>query len=142
MKTSHKYIKLRLNSSGFTLLETLVAVCMISFLSTMIIPSSLNWIRTERVNAYTRELREYLRLVRLEARRWGASCFVNTLDISYNSVADNKDYYGYTVTCKNSSEASSSEATKGKGTVNTLPSGMFHSIPPICGFASKINHPK
>jgi len=94
--------------SGFSLVELVIIVGMISTLSGLIVPSFLNWVRVERVNAYTRELKEYLRIVRLEARRWGTSCFININQIDYNSVPRGKDYYGYSVICKYSSDLNAS----------------------------------
>ena len=55
---------------GFTLVELIIVVGMISTFSGLVLPSFLNWIRAEKVNSYTRELREYFRVVRLDARRW------------------------------------------------------------------------
>ncbi len=95
--------------SGFSLVELVIIVGIISTLSGLIIPSSLNWVRLERVNAYTRELREYLRIVRLESRRWGSSCFINVNPIAYNSVLKDKNSYGYSVDCKYSNDPNSSE---------------------------------
>ena len=90
---------LRNKSFGFTIVELIIVVGMISIFSGLMLPSFLNWIRTEQVNSYTRELREYLRVVRLDARRWGSICNVNTNSISYNSVPNDKNYYGYDVSC-------------------------------------------
>ena len=98
-----------LTKSGFSLVELVIIVGMISTLSGLLIPSFLNWTRTERVNAYTREIKEYMRVVRLEARRWGASCFIDINPISYNSVLRDKDYYGYSVECKYSNDPNSTE---------------------------------
>tara|TARA_Y100001968_G_scaffold250495_1_gene235560 strand:+ start:569 stop:1234 length:666 start_codon:yes stop_codon:yes gene_type:complete len=95
--------------SGFSLVELVIIVGIISTLSGLIVPSSLNWVRLERVNAYTRELREYLRIVRLEARRWGSSCFINVNPIGYNSIPRDKESYGYSVSCKYSNDPNSSE---------------------------------
>ena len=86
-------------SAGFTLVELIIVVGMISTFSGLMLPSFLNWIRTEKVNAYTRELREYFRVVRLEARRWGSSCLINTNLIAHDSVPNTRNYSGYTVTC-------------------------------------------
>lgn len=86
-------------SFGYTIVELIIVVGMISIFSGLILPSFLNWIRVEKVNSYTRELREYLRVVRLEARRWGAICTVNTNSISYDGVPNDKNYYGYRISC-------------------------------------------
>ena len=91
------------NSLGFTIVELIIVVGMISILSGLALPSFLNWIRIEKVNSYTRELREYFRVVRLNSRRWGSICDVNTNIISYNGVPNDKTYYGYSVTCRNNS---------------------------------------
>ena len=114
--------KIEKPESGFSIVELVIMIGIISTLSGLILPSSLNWIRTERINSYTRELQEYLRIVRLEARRWGASCFINVNYMSYNSVVDDKDYYGYSVTCKYSNDENSSEDS---------PSKIGALIPPI-----------
>ena len=91
------------NSSGFTIVELIIVVGMISIFSGLALPSFLNWIRIEKVNSYTRELREYFRVVRLNSRRWGSICDVNTNIISYNGVPKDKNYYGYSVSCRNNS---------------------------------------
>ena len=95
-------IKNRLNylikNNGFTIVELIISIGIISTLSGLILPSFLNWMRSEKVNAYTRELREYLRVVRLEARRWGASCTVNLNPISYSEMS-NKNLNGYIISC-------------------------------------------
>tara|TARA_B100001093_G_scaffold352272_1_gene336728 strand:+ start:1555 stop:2178 length:624 start_codon:yes stop_codon:yes gene_type:complete len=85
---------------GFSLLELVVAISIISITSSLVIPFSLSWLRTEKVNAYTRELSEFFRLVRLEARRWGSSCFIYTNNFDYESIRDDKKYMGFVVNCK------------------------------------------
>ena len=88
------------NCKGFSLLELLVAISIISITSSLVIPFSLAWLRKEKVNAYTRELSEFFRLVRLEARRWGSSCFIYTNSFGYESVPNDKKYMGFVVNCK------------------------------------------
>ena len=95
--------------SGFSLVEMVIIVGIISTLSGLIVPSFLNWIRIERINAYTRELKEYFRIVRLEARRWGTTCFIDINPISYNYLSRGQDSYGYTVNCRYSIDPNSSE---------------------------------
>ncbi len=90
---------IKINHKGFTLVEIIIAVGMMSTLSGLMIPSFLNWIRVEKVNSYTRELREYFRVVKLNARRWGSSCLININEISHNGVLKDKNYYGFKVTC-------------------------------------------
>ena len=95
-------IKNRLNylikNNGFTIVELIISIGIVSTLSGLILPSFLNWMRSEKVNAYTRELREYIRVVRLEARRWGESCTVNLNPIIYSEIS-NKNLNGYIISC-------------------------------------------
>ena len=109
--------KIKNDNAGFTFVELIITVGMMSVLSGVIFPSFLNWIRVEKVNSYTRELREYLRVVRLDARRWGSICNVNTNSISYNSVPNDKNYYGYNVSCSGESR-----------TINSLAPAINNSI--------------
>jgi len=98
------------NSSGFTIVELIIVVGMISIFSGLALPSFLNWIRIEKVNSYTRELREYFRVVRLNARRWGTSCDINTNIFSYNGVPNDRNYYGFSVSCRDNSQSINSLA--------------------------------
>jgi len=98
-------IKKNNKSSGFTIVELIIVVGMISIFSSLSLPSFLNWLRIEKVNSYTRELREYFRVVRLNARRWGTSCDINTNIISYNGVPNDKNYYGFSVLCRDNSRS-------------------------------------
>ena len=98
------------NNSGYTLVELIIVVGMISTFSGLILPSFINWINNEQVNSYTRELREYFRVIRLDARRWGTSCLVNVNNISHNGVENNKNYYGFKVTCNGGSRTINSLA--------------------------------
>ena len=91
--------KIKNNSAGFTLVEIIIAIGMSSLLTGLMLPSFLNLIRTEKVNSYTRELKEFFRVVKLDSRRWGTSCQVNINPIAHNGVANDKNYYGYEVTC-------------------------------------------
>ena len=93
---------LKINTSGFTLVEIIIAIGMSSLLTGLMLPSFLNLIRTEKVNSYTRELKEFFRVVKLDSRRWGTSCQVNINSIAHNGVPNDKNYYGYKVTCSES----------------------------------------
>ena len=95
-------LNIKNNSAGFTLVEIIIAIGMSSLLTGLILPSFLNLIRTEKVNSYTRELKEYFRVVKLDSRRWGTSCQVNINSIPHNGVPNDKNYYGYEVTCSDS----------------------------------------
>ena len=105
------------DSAGFTLVEIIIAIGMSSLLTGLMLPSFLNLVRTEKVNSYTRELREYFRVVRLDARRWGSICNINTNSISYNNVPNDKNYYGYDVSCSG-----------GSRTINSLAPAINNSI--------------
>ena len=98
------------NNAGFTLVELIIAVGMMSVLSGLVLPSFLNLIRTEKVNSYTRELKEYFRVIKLDARRWGSSCLININTVAHNGVLKDKNYYGYEVTCNDRSTSINSMA--------------------------------
>ncbi len=98
-----KFLKDNFNY-GFSLLELVVSLTIISLISSLVVPLSLSWLRSEKVNSYTRELSEFFRILRLEARRWGASCFVYTNSFDYMSIPNDKKYMGYVVNCKYTSK--------------------------------------
>ena len=104
-------------NSGYTLVELIIVVGMISTFSGLILPNFINWIKNEKVNSYTRELREYLRVIRLDARRWGTSCLVNVNNISHNGLEKDKNYNGFQVTCNDGSK-----------TINSLAPSISNSI--------------
>jgi len=108
MQNTKKFNRSLLN--GFTIVELIIAVGMISTLSGFLLPSFINWVRTEKVNAYTRELKEYFRVVRLEARKWGSSCNVNTNFIPYEEGKLKKNLYGIRVNCNDKSKSINSLA--------------------------------
>ena len=95
-------LKIKNDFAGFTLVEIIIAIGISSLLTGLMLPSFLNLIRTEKVNSYTRELKEFFRVVKLDSRRWGTSCQVNINSIAHNGVANDKNYYGYEVTCSES----------------------------------------
>ena len=128
MLLQHKLKRLKKNG-GFTLVELIIAVGMISTLSGFVLPSFLNWIRTEKVNSYTRELREYFRVVRLDARRWGSSCEVNINIIPFNGVQRDRNYYGYSVSCNDGSRVITSLAPPINNTIFQLVSKEFRITP-------------
>ena len=117
MGTSRKLKKIFYKINGFTLVELIVAVGMISTFSGLILPSFLNWVRAEKVNSYTRELGEFFRIVRLDSRRWGSSCMINLIPIMHNAVPKGRNYYGYSVTCDDDSP-----------TINSLAPAINNSI--------------
>ena len=95
-------LKIKNDFAGFTLVEIIIAIGMSSLLTGLMLPSFLNLIRTEKVNSYTRELKEFFRVVKLDSRRWGTSCQVNVNSIAHNGVENDKNYYGYEVICSES----------------------------------------
>jgi len=102
MTTKDYKLNKKNKSAGFTLVEIIIAIGMSSMFTGLILPSFLNLIRTEKVNSYTRELKEYFRVVKLDARRWGTSCQVNINTIAHDGVPYDKNYYGYKVSCSDS----------------------------------------
>ena len=102
MNKKHCMLNIKNDSSGFTLVEIIIAIGISSLFTGLMLPSFLNLIRTEKVNSYTRELREFFRVVKLDSRRWGTSCQVNINSIAHNGVPNDKNYYGYKVNCDKS----------------------------------------
>ena len=88
-----KIFKLKLDneSAGFTLVELIISIGIMSVLSGLVLPSFLNWIRTEKVNSYTRELKEYFRVVKLNSRRWGSSCQVKVNTYFFGRNTDKRE---------------------------------------------------
>ena len=116
-------------SSGFTIVELIIVVGMISIFSSLSLPSFLNWLRIEKVNSYTRELREYFRVVRLNARRWGTTCDINTNIISYNGVPNDKNYYGLSVLCRDNSRSLNSLAPSINNSIFQVSNKNFRITP-------------
>ena len=126
----HKFIIQKNNKSfGFTVVELIIVVGMISIFSSLSLPSFLNWLRIEKVNSYTRELREYFRVVRLNARRWGTSCDINTNIISYNGVPNDKVYYGLSVLCRDNSRSLNSLAPSINNSIFQVSNKNFRITP-------------
>ena len=119
-----------INKSGFSLVELVIIVGIISTLSGLALPSFLNWVRTERVNSYTREVKAYFRIVRLEARRWGSSCFININPINFNSLNRGQDADGYSISCEYSINQNSSKNSQSKigSLVPKINSSVFQVI--------------
>ena len=72
------------SKEGFTIIELIVVIFLAGFLSSLSIPSVLNWKRSQDVNAYTRELSQFIRLVRKDSRRWGATCDLKVKQLIIN----------------------------------------------------------
>ena len=126
----HKFIIQKNNKSfGFTVVELIIVVGMISIFSSLSLPSFLNWLRIEKVNSYTRELREYFRVVRLNARRWGTSCDINANIISYNGVSNDKNHYGLSVLCRDNSRSLNSLAPAINNSIFQISNKNFRITP-------------
>tara|TARA_B100001287_G_C22534357_1_gene458946 strand:- start:218 stop:808 length:591 start_codon:yes stop_codon:yes gene_type:complete len=95
-------------NKGFSLVEMIIVVGIISTISGLTLPTFLNWVRSEKVNSYTRELKEYLRIVRLEARRWGTSCDIKINEIDHNGISSQKSAFGFDIICDNENSTISS----------------------------------
>ena len=82
------------DNDGFTIIELIVVIFLIGFFLSLSIPSILNWKRNQNVNSYTRELSEFIRLVRKDSRRWGSSC-----EFKVKQIAPNNQGNGFIVQC-------------------------------------------
>ena len=83
------------NVNGFTMSETLVVVAIVGILTSISVPSFLNWRRTQIMGEAINEISGDLRSVSDDARRWGASCTIylnNYVDkgkpVTFNCIAD------------------------------------------------------
>ncbi len=125
----HIYKRDNNQSLGFTIVELIIVVGMISIFSGLMLPSFINWIRIEKVNSYTRELKEYFRVVRLNARRWGTSCDINTNIISYDGVPNDRNYYGFSVSCRDNSQSINSLAPAINNSIFQISNQNFRITP-------------
>jgi len=82
------------SKDGFSIIELIVVIFLISFFSALSVPSALNWKRSQDVNAYTRELSEFIRLVRKDSRRWGATC-----DLKVKQLDSKTEGNGFVIQC-------------------------------------------
>ena len=82
------------SKDGFTIIELIVVIFLAGFLSALSIPSVLNWKRSQDVNAYTRELSQFIRLVRKDSRRWGATC-----DLKVKQLINSSEGNGFFIQC-------------------------------------------
>tara|TARA_Y100000991_G_scaffold117946_1_gene89024 strand:- start:401 stop:1057 length:657 start_codon:yes stop_codon:yes gene_type:complete len=69
---------------GFTIVELLIVMAIISLLASIAVPSALKWVDREKQNSYIRELISYLELVKKETRRWNGSCNIQTNTFATN----------------------------------------------------------
>ena len=83
------------NVNGFTMSETLVVIAIVGILTSISVPSFLNWRRTQIMGEAINEISGDLRSVSDDARRWGASCTIylnNYVDkgkpVTFNCIAD------------------------------------------------------
>lgn len=91
------------SKDGFTIVELLIAVAIISILASIAAPSALKWVDREKQNSYIRELISYLELVKKETRRWNGSCSLRTNTFSNNPIDPSTrkkiPLNAFTVTC-------------------------------------------
>ena len=60
--------------SGFSLIELVIVIFIAGFLTRITSPYAIQWLRRQQTISYLNEMKEFIRLVRGEARRWSASC--------------------------------------------------------------------
>ena len=85
-------------SSGFSLIELLLVIFIFGFLATITSPYAIQWLRRQQTTSYLNEVKEFIGLVKGEARRWNASCEillsdqinnVNSLPFKVNCISEN-----------------------------------------------------
>ena len=82
------------SKDGFTIIELIVVIFLASFFSALSVPSALNWKRNQDVNAYSRELSQFIRLVRKDSRRWGSTC-----DLKVKQLTNSSQGNGFVIQC-------------------------------------------
>ncbi len=67
-RQNEKYVQ------AFTLVELLLVVFIAGILMRTSSPSAMEWLRRQQLKSYSNEMKEFIRLVRSEARRWNTTC--------------------------------------------------------------------
>ncbi len=85
-------------NSGFSLIELVLVIFIFGFLITITSPYAIQWLRRQQTISYLNEVKEFIGLVRGEARRWSASCEIllseqinygNSLPFKVNCISEN-----------------------------------------------------
>ncbi len=85
-------------NSGFSLIELLIVIFIFSILTTITSPYAIKWLRRQQTTSYLNEVKEFIGLVRGEARRWSASCEIllseeinhgHSLPFKVNCISEN-----------------------------------------------------
>lgn len=84
------------NNNGFSLIEIVFVITILSFISSISLPSLNNLIKFYQKNSYTNELVSFIELVKREARRYGMSCSIK-IDDNFNYK--NKEKEGFIIEC-------------------------------------------
>ena len=79
---------------AFTFVELLIVTCLIGFLASISIPSSLKWVYQTNQNSYLNELASFFRLLKRETRRWGGTC-----SVKLKTITPGKEGKGFSVNC-------------------------------------------
>tara|TARA_B100001250_G_C19786340_1_gene784353 strand:+ start:547 stop:1158 length:612 start_codon:yes stop_codon:yes gene_type:complete len=85
---NNKKVRRKINEEGFTIIELVVVIAIVSLLASISVPSSIKWAKKEEQNSYIRELVGYIELVRREARRWNGSCTVKVAIVLAKTEGD------------------------------------------------------
>jgi len=89
------------NNNGFSLIELIFVITILSFISSISIPSLNNLIKHYQKNSYTNELVSFIELVKREARRYGMSC---SIKIDDNFIYNNQEEEGFIIECLGSND--------------------------------------
>ena len=102
-KTISKSFNLKTSTrinKGFTLIELILTICILSFFGTISLPSFKNLINQFKKDAYTNELVSFIELAKRESRRYGMTC-----KIKLNNDNTNNEYKeGFIIKCFGSND--------------------------------------
>ena len=94
-----KYKTTLISNNGFTVIELILTIFILSLLVTISLPSFKNLINQIKKDSYTNEFVSFIELAKRESRRYGMTC---KIIINKNNNSNNKE--GFLIDCSGSND--------------------------------------